>query len=85
MIVLISLSLIIPFLMILSAQKRNRETELSQLTQNYCQRVFLWKKAFSQKDDRMLVLSRENVKPKNMIHDRTLYVCGKDDYEVLGK
>ena len=31
MIVLISLSLIIPFLMILSAQKRNYETELEQM------------------------------------------------------
>ena len=31
MIVLISLSLIIPFLMILSAQKRNYKTELSQI------------------------------------------------------
>ena len=35
MIVLISLSLIIPFLMILSAQKRNYEAELEQITADY--------------------------------------------------
>lgn len=35
MIIVISLSLIIPFLMILSAQKRNYEAELSQLTDDF--------------------------------------------------
>ena len=35
MIVLISLSLIIPFLMILSAQKRDYETGLKQITADY--------------------------------------------------
>jgi hypothetical protein len=35
MIALISLSLIIPFLMILSAQKRNYETEKGQITADY--------------------------------------------------
>jgi len=35
MIVVISLSLIIPFLMILSAQKRNYETLIEQMTSDY--------------------------------------------------